>query len=148
MVTGALASIGPGMDVMGLLRAREVAKTLTAYGPLPELPIAAIDWLVLALALSLILAVVAEAMHIRGAAWVGLASVLSLWIYFGPGLWAHLAGDGFFEPAPGHSTSIPWQRFVYQIAATVSAVALVCVRWAAVKREGAKRLAAHEGTKK
>jgi len=129
IVVSILAALGPGIGVVGLMRARAFAKTFTRYGPLPEIPISWIDWMVLGSAIALLIAAILEVARFRGAAPLALVSTILLWIYFGPGLWAHLGGDVFFEPSPGHATSVPWQQFVYQIAATICTATLTYVRY-------------------
>jgi hypothetical protein len=54
-----------------------------------------------------------------------------LWVYFGPALWARVRGDGWFEPTPGGlAISLPWQQFVYELAALSSAAVLIYLRFA------------------
>ena len=123
-----LAAVGPGLNVLGLLRARERARTITEFGPLPEIQVPWTYWLVLGASAMLIVAIVLELAGWRPAAPLALAATLLLWRYFAPGVWAHVAGDGYFEVAPGVSTSIPAQQIVHQIVATLCAVGLTCVR--------------------
>jgi hypothetical protein len=77
----------------------------------------------------LVIATALEAARVRYAEFVALAAVLVLWRFYGPGVWAHLRGDPFFEPVPGHGTSVPWQQAVFQIAATVCALVLAWRRY-------------------
>jgi len=124
-----LAAIGPGLGFVRLARAREFAKTFTKYGPLPEIHITAFDWFLFVLAIILLFSVILELFRFRAAPCMALISALLLWIYFGPGIWAHIAGNGFFEPTPSYSTSLPWQQIVYQIGATFFSAMLTYFRY-------------------
>ena len=128
-----LAAIGPGLGFIRLVRAREFSKTFTKYGPLPEIHVTAFDWVLFVLAIILLFSVILELFRFRAAPPLALISTLLLWIYFGPGLWAHIAGNGFFEPTPSHSTSLPWQQIVYQIGATFCSTMLTYFRYVSSK---------------
>jgi hypothetical protein len=125
----ALAALGPGLQVVRLIQLRSFARTFNQYGRLPEIRIFALDWIVLILASVLLLAAILEMVRSRVAAPFALFASVLLWIYFGPALWAHIRSDGFFEPTPGRSTSLPWQQFVYEIGAMISALVLGYLRF-------------------
>jgi hypothetical protein len=114
---------------MSNFRARATARSFTQFGPLPEWPISWLDYAMLVAGCLLVVATALEAARVRSAQLVALAAVLVLWRFYGPGVWAHLRGDPFFEPVPGHGTSVPWQQAIFQIAATVFAVALAWRRY-------------------
>jgi hypothetical protein len=129
IVVCVFAAIGPGAQVVAHLRARATAKRITQFGPLPEWPITWMDTLLGVCSLLLLIAAAMELVHLRLAAPLAFLATLVLWIYFGPGLWAHASGSTFFEPTPGYATSIPWQQGVYQVGATVCAAALTYSRY-------------------
>jgi hypothetical protein len=53
--------LAPGLSVWKLIRARAVAKTITEYGPLPEIHIPTIDYITLAIVIMLFIAALLEA---------------------------------------------------------------------------------------
>ena len=78
----------------------------------------------------LVIAVVLELFRHRWAAPLGLAATTLLWLHFGPGLLARVAGNAFYTPAgAGYGILIAWQQFAYQIGASVSAAALTYIRY-------------------
>jgi hypothetical protein len=122
------AAVGPAFNVIRLLRAREFAKTVTTYGPLPEIPVPALEYFLLGLSVLVLIAGLLELMKFRAAPRIALAGTVAMWFYFGPALWAHLKGDGFFEPGPGLATSVPWQQFAWLTAAMVCSAYLTWIR--------------------
>jgi hypothetical protein len=123
-----LAAVNPARFVLTTFRARANVKTITQFGPLPEVPVTWVDWLLGIGALTLLVAAAMELGRFRIAAPLALLATLAVWLHVGPGLWAHLSGAGYFEVA-GHQTSIPWQQAVYQIAATVFAAVMTYRRY-------------------
>lgn len=124
LVSCILAAVAPARQAIAKLQAQSAAQTITQFGPLPQIAITWMDWLLGICAVMLLIAGLMELLRPRYAPLVALLATTVLWIYFGPGLWAHIAGRGFFEPTSGYATSIPWQQFVYQVGTTVLAAAL------------------------
>lgn len=124
-----LAGGGPAWEVARVFQARELARTFTKYGPLPEIPITAFDYMTLVLALVLVGAACLEALGLRGAALVAFAATAGLWVYYGPGAWEKITGDMRFSVKLGHNIAVSWRMIAYQMAATISAGALSYMRW-------------------
>ena len=117
------------MAIGNVLRAREVVKTVTQYGPLPEVRVSGFEWMVLALAITLVAAALLELFGFKVAAPLALGATLLLWIYFGLGLWAQLTSDGFVRVSGRRAHLIPWQQIIIQFVATLTAIALTYVRY-------------------
>jgi hypothetical protein len=129
MVLCVLAAMGPGRQVVRHFQARAAAKRITEFGPLPEWPITWVDWL-----LGGCSADSADRRHdgIRPPPSIGTVGSgrndgsLDL---FRSWLVVARPREEFFEPTPGHGTSIPWQQGLYQIGATAYAFALTYSRY-------------------
>jgi len=128
IVLSVMTALATGLPVVRVLRARQFARTFTTYGRLPEIPIAVSEYIVLGAAFVLLLAGLLELIRIRAGAPLALAATASQWALYGPALRAHLTGDGWFEPVAGSATRMPWQQFVWLIAATLGAALLCFVR--------------------
>jgi hypothetical protein len=89
-----LAAFGPGLQVMGWFRARRLIRTITQYGPLPEIHIPLVDYIVLTSAIVLILAAILDIVGLKIAAPIILSGSIWLWILvYAPGVWELLTGD-------------------------------------------------------
>lgn len=123
-----LAALGPGIRTAGWLRAREVVKTITKYGPLPEIDVFAFDYVVLELAFVLILAGILQVVRVRAAVPLAFAAVMAMWTYYVPYLCDTVTGGMELEFRIGRSHGVSWQMLLYQSLATACATALILVR--------------------
>lgn len=119
---GMLAAIGPGVAAVRLLAALSV---VTPAG----VTFGWRHWGVLVAVSLLISAVLLETARIRWAPVLAIVALAMLWLYIGPGLWAQMVGEGFFEPTPGFGTAVSWQMASYQIGSTLCALGLTRVRY-------------------
>lgn len=128
-VLSVLAALGPGLEVLKLLRARELARTIAQYGPLPEIHIPLVDYVTLTLAILLLMAAVMEVCRLRLAAPIALALTTGLWLYYIPGIWDEVTGTYWFASQLGRSTGITWQKLTYQSTSMVCAGVLTALRF-------------------
>lgn len=124
-----LAALGPGLSVVKLLRARAVARTITQYGPLPEIHVPALDYITLSAAVVLLVAAIREVARLRLAAPIALTATVVLGSYFIPALWDEITGDMWFAMKLGRTLGVSWQMAVYQIATMVCAGVLTYIRF-------------------
>ena len=127
-VFGILAALGPGLQVVKLIRGREAVKAIRQFGPLPEIQIPAADYLTLTLATLLLIAAVLQLFRFRVAAPLALAASAGLWVYYIPGIWDEVTGSMWFAVKLGRTTGITWQMLTYQIAAMICAGILTYLR--------------------
>jgi hypothetical protein len=123
-----LAAAGPCLQFFNIVGIRRFTNTFTKYGPLPEIRIPIIEWILFALAITLLVAAILELLRFRKAPLVALLDSALLWIYFVPGLWARIVGDGFFQPIGSYPISVPWAWFIFHAMATLSAIMLTHIR--------------------
>ena len=139
IITCGLTGISPINGTMTSFQMRTRAKELSSeFGPLPEIPITALDWLFLGLGVAIVAASFLEVVRWRFAAPLGLLSATLLWVYFGPGVWAYLADDGFFSPSGAYSTMLRLPEIGCQCAATISAAALTGIRTPGIGRRAVR----------
>jgi hypothetical protein len=124
-----LAALGPGLSVWKLIRARTVAKTITQYGPLPEIHIQTIDYITLAIVIMLFIAALLEVIRLRAAAPIILVTTAGLWIHYVPPIWDEITGTMWFATKLGRSFGVSWQMLTYQTLAMLGAAVLTYLRF-------------------
>jgi hypothetical protein len=124
----ALAAVGPCLNFFSIVGMQKFARAFTKYGPLPEIRIPIIEWILFALAITLLVSAILELLHFRKAPYVALLDSALLWIYYALGLWARIIGDGFFQPMGSYPIAIPWAWFIFHTMATLSAIMLTYIR--------------------
>jgi hypothetical protein len=112
-----------------MFKARDLARTITQYGPLPQIHISFVDYLTLSLAIMLLVAVIMEIARLRLAAPVALTIITVLWLYYIPGIWEEVTGSVWFTTKLGRSTGITWQMLTYQILSMLCAAVLTVLRF-------------------
>src|SRR5262245_38303246 len=80
-IVSTLAALGPGLQALKMFKARDLARTITQYGPLPQIQIPFVDYLTLSLAIMLLVAVIMEIARLRLAAPIALTIITVLWLY-------------------------------------------------------------------
>ena len=120
-----LAALGPAVSALRLLQELRVIASFTGV------TFGWRHWVVLVAAPLLIGSVLLEIARVRWAPVLAAAPLAMLWLDIGPGIMAHMIGDGGFEPTPGFWTAESWQMASYQIGSTVCALWLARVRYSA-----------------
>jgi hypothetical protein len=124
-----LGALGPGLAVVKMLRARVLARTITQYGPLPEIPVTALDYITLLAAVVLLVAALLELTRLRLAAPLALTASVALWSYYIPGLWDQITGEMWFAMKLGRSLGVSWQMVLYEMLTMLCAGALTYIRF-------------------
>ena len=128
-IVSILAALGPGIGVWKLFRGRALVKTITQYGPLPEIHIPTIDYITLAIAIILFIAALLEAIRLRAAAPIILVTTVCLWIHYVPPIWDEITGTMWFATKWGRTLGVSWQMLTYQTLTTLSAAMLTYLRF-------------------
>jgi len=124
-----LAAIGPGLSVWRMIRASSVARTITQYGPLPEIRVPAIDYITLAIVIVLFVAALLEVIHVKAAAPIILVASVSLLVHYVPPIWDEITGTMWFAMKLGRSLGVTWQMLTWQALTMLSAGALTYLRF-------------------
>lgn len=124
-----LAALGPGISVWKMIRAPDVAKTITQYGPLPEIHVPVIDYITFALVIVLFIAALLEAIRLRVAAPIILVTTLGLWVHYVPAVWDEITGTMWSATKLGRSLGVSWQMLTYQTLTMLSAAVLTYLRF-------------------
>jgi hypothetical protein len=128
-IVSILAALGPGLQALKMFRARDLVRTITQYGPLPQIHIPFVDYLTLSLAIMLLVAVIMEIARLRLAAPIALTIITALWLYYIPGIWEEVTGNVWFTTRLGRSTGITWQMLTYQTLSMLCAAVLTVLRF-------------------
>lgn len=128
-IVSVLAALGPGLSVWKMIRAPGIAKTITQYGPLPEIHVPVIDYVTFALVIMLFIAALLEAIRLRVSAPIILVITLGLWVHYVPSVWDEITGTMWFATKLGRSLGVSWQMLTYQMLTMLSAAALTYLRF-------------------
>jgi hypothetical protein len=128
-VVSILAALGPGISVWKMIRAPDVAKTITQYGPLPEIHVPTIDYITLAIVIVLFTAALLEAIRVRAAAPIILVTSVFLWVHYIPPIWDEISGTMWFGIKLAQTLGVSWQMLTYQTLTMLSAAILTYLRF-------------------
>ena len=90
-----LAAIRPGMGAISIFLARQKIRTITQFGPLPEIRVSLFDCLVLLFAAILFTAGILAIVRWQYAAPLAFAATIGLLIHFVPAVWDQMTGSYF-----------------------------------------------------
>jgi len=112
------------MGAISIFLARQKIRTITQFGPLPEIRVSLFDCIVLLFAAILFTAGILAIVRWQYAAPLAFAATIGLLIHFVPAVWDQMTGSYFFGDLVGHTIGTTWQMLLYQVVAMVSSAVL------------------------